>query len=171
MTPTTRSGCFYDPLVSVHPSLEPAECSLRKLLCIADGKMERGVTGRLEGLEKMIMGCVDIFPVVLPLTRPTGRVLSTAGEWSCSSAPRQLYKRQEMHITPRNTFISLLQSIDDSRCFPMLPHGLQFRPLSTITLFVPAYSAVTLEAAHCDACKRGMFVLFRVPLGNGATRD
>jgi len=146
MTPTTRSDCSYDPLVSVHRSLERAECSLRKLLCIADGKMERGVIGRLEGLEKMIMVCVDKFPVVLPLTRSTGRVLSTARGWSCSSAPRQLYKRQEMHITPRNTFISLLQSIDDSRCFPMLPHGLQFRPLSTITLFVPAYSAVTLES-------------------------
>ena len=100
MTPTTRSDCFYNPLVSVHPSLELAECSLRKVLCIADGKMERGVIGHLEGLEKMIMRCVDIFPVVLPLTRSTGRGLSTAGGWSCSSAPRQLYKRQEMYITP-----------------------------------------------------------------------
>jgi len=79
MTPTTGSDCSYGPLVSVHPSLELAECSLRKLLCIADGKMERGVIGRLEGLEKMIMRCVDIFPVVLPSTRSTGRVLSTAG--------------------------------------------------------------------------------------------
>jgi len=78
ITPTTRSDCSYDPLVSVHRSLEPAECSLRKLLCIADGKMERGVIGRLEDLEKMIMVCVNIFPVVLPLTRPTARVLSTA---------------------------------------------------------------------------------------------
>jgi len=78
MTPTTRSDCSYNPLVSVHPSLEPAECSLRKLLCIADGKMERGVIGRLEGLEKMIMVCVDIFQVVPPSTRSTGRVLSTA---------------------------------------------------------------------------------------------
>jgi len=90
MTPTTRSGRFYNPLVSVHRSLEPAECSLRKLLCIADGKMGRGVIGRLEGLEKMIVVCVDIFPVVLPLTRSTGRVLSTAGGWSCFSAPRPI---------------------------------------------------------------------------------
>jgi len=79
MTPTTRSDCSYGPLVSIHRSLEPAECSLRKLLCIADGKMERGVIGCLEGLERMIMVCMDIFPVVLALTRSTGRILSTAG--------------------------------------------------------------------------------------------
>ena len=89
-TQTTRSDRFCDLLVSDHRGLEPAECNLRKLLCIADGKTERGVIGRLDGLEKMIVVCVDIFPVVLPLTRSTGRVLSTAGGGSCSLAPRQL---------------------------------------------------------------------------------
>jgi hypothetical protein len=70
----------YDRLVSAHQSLEPAGRSLRKLLCIAVGKAERRTIGRLRGLEKIAMVCVDIYPVVLPLTRSTGGLPLTAGE-------------------------------------------------------------------------------------------
>ena len=136
-TQATRSEHFYDSLVSEHRRLEPAECSLQKLLYIADGKRERGVIGRLHNLEKMIIMCVDIYPVVLPLTRSTGRVLSTAGGGSCSLAPRQLQKRQEIHTIPSIPFTSLVQNIDVSGCSPMPPHWLQFRQLPATTLFIP----------------------------------
>ena len=79
-TQATRSDCFCDRLVSAHRSLEPAECNLRNFLCIVVGNTERGAIGRRHGLRKVTMVCMDIFSVVQPLTRSTGRVLSAAGE-------------------------------------------------------------------------------------------
>ena len=85
-----RSDCSYDLLVSAHRSFEPAKCNLQKLFV---SRLERGAIGHLHGLGNMTMGCMNIYSVVLPSTRPTGRVLSTAGGRSCSSAPRQLQKK------------------------------------------------------------------------------
>ena len=79
-TLATRSDCFRDPLVSVHRSLEPAECNLRNLLCIVVGHTERRATGRVYDLRNVTMVCEYIYFVILPSTRCTGRVQSTAGE-------------------------------------------------------------------------------------------
>jgi len=79
-TQATRSDCFCDPLVSAHRRIELAECNLRNFLCIAVGNTGRGAIGRLHGRRKVTMVCMDIFSVVLRLTRSTGRVQSTAGE-------------------------------------------------------------------------------------------
>ena len=79
-TQATRSGCSYDRLVFVHRDFGPVGRSLRKLLCVAVGKTERRVLGRLYGLTNVTKVCVDIFTAVLSLTRPTGAVPSTASE-------------------------------------------------------------------------------------------
>ena len=153
-TQTTRSECFYNPLVSVRRRLEPAERSVWKLLYIVDGKTERGMIGRLHNFEKMIIMCVDIYPVVRPLTRSTGRVLSTAGGSSCSLAPRQLQKRQEMHIIPSIQFASLLQNIDVSGCSPMPPHWLQFRQLPPSRYSYPFCSVVSCHSSRKQHASR-----------------
>ena len=146
-TQATRSGCFCDPLVSAHRNLEPTECNLRNFLCIVVGNMERGAIGRRHGLRKVTMVCMDIFSVVQPLTRSTGRIQSTAGEIVVLSSSKATGKRQEIRIIPNTTLMSPLQSIDVSGCSPMLPHGFQFRVLSTLTLFIPLSAAIIHECS------------------------
>ena len=146
-TRATRSDCFCDPLVSAHRNLEPAECNLRKFLCILVGNTELGAIGRRHGLLKVTMVCMDIFSVVQPLTRSTGRVLSTADEIVVLLGSKATGKIQEIRIIPNTTFMSPLQSIDVSGCSPMLPHGFQFRLSSTIALFIPLSAATILECS------------------------
>lgn len=57
-TQAMHSCSFNDRLVSAHRCLEPAGCSLRKLLCVVVGKIERGAVGCLYNVVKLTIVCM-----------------------------------------------------------------------------------------------------------------
>jgi len=90
----TRSGYYYDRLVSVHRGFEPAGRSLRKILRVVVGKTYSRVIGRLYGLTEITMVCTDMDYTVLSLMRPTRAGASIAGErWSSASGQPQKMAR------------------------------------------------------------------------------
>ena len=75
----------------------------------------------------------------------------TIGDWRTTvllSSKATVKRKQEIRITPKITFISLLQSMDISGCSPMLPHGFQFRLHSSVFQSQPSESAIPYGACR-----------------------